>query len=704
MYGGQTNYSGWSTSNTVSPVSNPNQVSNLQAARDTNTPTTIKVSWQKPSSGTTPTRYEVQYQSRTGNSGSWGNSWTSLPAVTHDDTTTTFTSQVTATEGGTGANSYRFQVRTVTVTGGDTIYGGWKTSSVVRAFDNPDQVQSLTASRHATTKTTINVTWAAPATNGTAPTNYDVSYQRDGGEWSDSTRQSATDRDYELTNATGASTFRFRVRTVTVSNNIPIEGSWAYSNTVSKLPAPGQAQNLTATRAANETVVDATWKAPDSNSSDTAPTHYEVQSQENGGSWLPTTPDRQAQSDKDYQLNGTAEADSSYRFRVRSVTVSGTGDKAGTILGSWAYSNTVPRLTAPGQVSNLTATRQAGDETKIDVSWTAPNNATGATRYDVQYKEDSDTNWSTAPNTTNLKATSYTLHDLADGGTVDGGSRYVFQVRGVTVVTGDDLVGSWRQSSAVRGLPAADVTGLSATRMADPTKIEVTWDMSARATGYDVQYRKDNGGWISAVTAANQPATSYTHENAGDNVTYTFRVRGVSDAGNGNWTDSNEVEPPKPGYHGGDVGVDWVTLKVTGGPWWYEFRKNGDWGGCVRVASGGVTITGLWPGVTHAANLYENSGCASADRIAGGVQVFKTLSDIYDWSMCWPRQGTDENGNAVYTDCRDIDNPDNFNQHTHKRSRLHTLGVNLSDCAFSREHHSHGWPSPGGGQHWHCPN
>ena len=186
-------------------------------------------------------------------------------------------------------------------------------------------------------------------------------------------------------------------------------------------------------------------------------------------------------------------------------------------------------------------------------------------------------------------------------------------------------------------------------------------------------------------------APYYKQTNAGGVESYTFRVRGVTDAGGGNWTESDPVQPPPLEYHGADVGVDYVTLKMTNGPWWYEFRKNGDWGSCTRVASGGITITGLRPGWTQAVVLYSSSGC-SEDRI-GGIKSFVNLSDIYDWEHCW---NTD--------DCRNIDNPDNFQQHTHKRSRLHTASVDLSGCWSGRERHQHDWPSGSGGWHWHCPN
>ena len=674
--GGDTIMGSWRTSSVVRAFNNPDQVRNLTATRD-GLGTTINLSWTAPTGGTPVTGYQVQYRSRTGNSGAWG-------AWTPDPVTTTQTGTTYALPSVTGANSYQFQVRTVTVSGGDTLEGSWRSSSVVRAYDNPDQVQSLTATRNATNDTIIDVSWTAPTGTTPAPTHYEVQYQADGrGDWLPTTadRQAVPDVTYQVTTATGASSYRFRVRTVAVSGGSDILGSWAYSNTVAKTPAPGQAQNLTATRAANETIIDATWDAPAGNG--TAPTHYDVQYQVNGGAWDQSLP-RQVATDTDARVTDTggSAANSTYRFRVRSVTVSNNV----AINGSWAYSNTVPRLTAPSQVSNLTATRVDTEETEIDVTWTAPNNATGATRYEVEYKQDNASDWTSEA--TNLDTTNHKLTGAA------GGSRYVFRVRGVTTLTGggNPLQGSWRSSNVVRGLPAGSIGAVTATRnTSDATKIDLTWDASNRATGYDVQYRQNSGSWRNATTAANQTTTAYTQTNAGGVETYQFRVRGVSDAGNGGWTESAVVQPPPVGWHGADVGVDYITLKVTSGPWWFDYRDHkADWSSCRRVASGSHTVTNLRATATYLFDLYRSSGC-SADQF-GGRQSLTTLSDVYDWGECWN-----------VDDCRDIDNPNDMSRHTHKRSRLAEFGVTISGCDWStRETHTHGWPDGGYGAHWHC--
>ncbi len=657
----------------------PGAVGSLKAARKSDDATTINVSWNAPSSGATG--YDVQYRSRLGSSGSYGN-WTGL-STQQGGTAYTF-------HNAGGGTSYQFQVRAVNVYGGQTNYSGWSASNTVSPVSNPNQVGSLTATRDSL-GTTINVSWDAPS-SGTTPTGYQVQYQTrtgNSGSWDAWTPDPATTQTgttYDLTNATGAKSYQFRVRTVTVTGGDTIYGGWRTSNVVRAFDNPDLVQNLSATRDdTDDTIITVEWDDP--SSSVTIPTHYDVQYQQDGGAWQPDPATRQAKATGNEYVPSGVNGNHSYRFRVRAVTVSNDIP----ILGSWRTSGTVPALTKPGQVGSLQATRKSDDETTINVTWTAPSNATGQTSYKVQYKADNATTWTDAPAAVDPKQTSYTLTGAA------GGSQYVFQVRAVTTLTsGTGLEGSWRSSNTVPGLAAGKIETVTAERqtngVADPdsTTIYVSWTESARATvGYDVEYRKDSGSWQRAATQ--QSAQSYTYPDADGAEKYTFRVRGVSGAGNGPWAVSAQVDQPPVRYLGADVGVDYVTLKMASGPWWYKFRKNGDWGSCVRVASGDVTITGLWATTRQAAGLYTSSGC-SQDRI-GGIKSYSTLSDINDWGMCWE---TD--------DCRDIDNPNNFNQHTHKRSRLHTLGVNLSDCAFSRELHSHGWPDGGGGQHWHCPN
>ncbi len=636
----------------------PGSLPSLAAARAANDDTVIGVSWTAPSNATAATRYDVQYQSRAGKSGPWGG-WNG-GAIEQAGTSYT----LTGAGGGTG---YRFRVRAVNVVGNDSYPGSWR-SVTVSPLSNPNQVRNLQAGRAVNNETIISVGWDAPS-GGTAPTGYDVEQQVNGGSWTSlAAKQAGTT--YLLTGAAGGSSYRFRVRTVTDSGGDTIHGSWKNSNTVPRVSSPNQVGSLTATRETNDdTRIGVSWTAP---SGGIVPTSYDVRHKRDGESWSDTATTTTAS----YTLEGASGA-SRYQFQVRPVRTLTTNER---LEGSWRSSNTVPALPKPGQVGSLTATRDANDETEIDVSWTAPSNASGIlTTYEVQHKRDGGA-WSS--DTATAAATSYTLTGAL------GGSRYQFQVRAVTTLTsGTRLEGSWRSSNTVRGLPAGPIASVTAKRSTtSPTTIDVRWSESARATsGYDVQYRKNNGSWRTASTK--QTGRTHTQTDAGGVESYTFRVRGVSDAGNGAWTESATVAPPPVGYHGADVGPQvadgshaWIKLKVTSGPWSFDYRNHvGDWSSCVRVASGSYTIKNLRAPITYLVDIYDDAGCSDADKI---TRAHVTTIDVPDQKL---------DGHS-------------FNDHTHKRwhPAMGELGVKPSTC-LTIEQHSHGWPDGGGGQHWHCP-
>ena len=340
---------------------------------------------------------------------------------------------------------------------------------------------------------------------------------------------------------------------------------------------------------------------------------------------------------------------------------------------------------APGSVRNLTATRQT-DETTIDVTWDAPSsNATGGTRYNVEYRyrEGVSGAWSDWDEVVTEQAdlTPYTL----TGG--EAGNSYEFRVCTVNLAGNQKRSGGCATVTA-RSLPAGAIAEVLAARVdGNITTIDISWLESARATGYDVEYRINEGSWRRA--ASNQTVRVYRQTGADDSQeSYTFRVRGVSGAGPGEWTESAEVPAAPLGYHGYDVGPTvangsyaWITLKMTGGPWWFEYRNHvGDWSSCIRVASNSRTITNLRAPVEHIVDIYSASGCSDGDKI---TRAYITTVDVPDPIL---------------------DRAD-FNRHTHKRPypAYGEVGVKPSNCA-QVEQHSHGWPNTHlGGTHWHCP-
>ena len=437
---------------------------------------------------------------------------------------------------------------------------------------------------------------------------------------------------------------------------------------------PGTVNGLTARRQSDETRIEVTWSAPGGR---VRPVGYDVEYRSSsGGGWSRAATEQVGRS---YTLS-PAGGGTTFRFRVRAVNVV-DGD---SYPGNWRESGDVGPVAKPYNVGSLTATRNTTDEAKITVTWTAPSNATAVTTYDVEYQQDGG-DWSGA--TTGLAAASYDFTGAF------GGSRYVFRVRAVTPSGGDKLKGNWQNSNTVRGLAVGPVPKVEASRgtadpdTADPTSISVIWDKANRATGYEVQYRAGTGSWRNAAATTGN-VTFHRQPWVDGPESYTFRVRGVSDAGKGNWTESAAVPAPSGvSYHGYLVGptvadgkMAWITLKVTGGPWWFEYRNHaGDWSSCARVAGGSRAITNLRAPHKHIVEIFDASGCSDGDRI---TRAEITTVDVPDPIL---------------------DRAD-FSRHTHKRPypSYGELGVKPSNCA-QVEQHSHGWPGGGGGMHWHCP-
>ena len=506
-----------------------------------------------------------------------------------------------------------------------------------------------------------------------------MQYRENGGNWTTPTGTgNLTETSYTHGNAKGASSYQFRVRTVKVSGGDPVYGSWRTTGTVSKVPNPGPVTGLTAARTAtDETKITVAWTGP---SGGTAPSGYEAAYRVNSsGDWLTTN---LTVTGTTAELTG-ASGNSTYQFRVRGVKT--LSDANETLEGSWRTSGTVSKVSAPNRVTGVTATRSTTDETKITVTWTAPSGGTAPSGYDVEYKQDGGNTWTTGTTVNDPATVTYTFD-------VNGGSSYQYRVRAFRTLTttNEKLAGSWTNSGTVPGLPAGNITTVTAGRgETDKTIITVTWTESTRATHYNVEYRINTGGWRTATTTQAADPRSYTRTGADKVESYTFRVRGVSGAGNGAWTESDEVGPPPLEWQGYEVGpqeptgeMAWIKLKMTSGPWWFEYRNHvADWSSCKRVAAGSHTITGLRAPITYIVEIFNAAGCDNGDRIR---RENITTVDVQDPIL----DGTDPNN------------------HTHKRPypALGELGVKPADC-FDIHRHTHGWPNSGNwyGQHWHCP-
>ena len=145
--------------------------------------------------------------------------------------------------------------------------------------------------------------------------------------------------------------------------------------------------------------------------------------------------------------------------------------------------------------------------------------------------------------------------------------------------------------------------------------LTVTWHHARTASGYQVDY-STNGGqtWAMAVWWNN--TTSTTLHGMDNNATYTVRVRGRNNRGDGPWSDSVTDTPP-PNLSAVNIGATTATLTLShysGGAWYYKANAGPDSNSCKGPVSSGTTtkiVSALTKGTPYTYTAYSDSGCAT---------------------------------------------------------------------------------------------
>ncbi|URZ01538.1 fibronectin type III domain-containing protein [Clostridium felsineum] len=189
-----------------------------------------------------------------------------------------------------------------------------------------------------------------------------------------------------------------------------------------------------------------------------------------------------------YEITGLT-AGTSHTYRVRVTTSAGVGD--------WTDLTTKVTLSV---VSNITATV---DSTSITVNWTAVDGATG---YDIEVD---------GKVITGITSTSYEITGLVPGTT------HAYRIRAISTAG----VGEWSEVESKTTLSVVS----NVTSIATSTSITVNWDKVAGAVSYDVEV---DGKVITGITGTSYEITGLT---AGTD--HTYRVRVITTAGVGVWTD-----------------------------------------------------------------------------------------------------------------------------------------------------------------------
>ena len=217
-----------SASTSVTSASSPSSVAVAPVVSAT--PGSVSITWQTPANGGSAlTAAELQYST------DGGTTWTSYVGSVD------LTGSITLT-GLTGGQQYVFRVRAANFFG----TGGWSpTSAAVTALaaTAPGVISSPTSTPGAGTGE-INLSWTAPAANGSAITNYIIEYSTDGGvTWTTYTRPASTTTSATLTGLVPGGNYTFRVKavngvgTATASTATPAVVATVVSYDPAKLPA-----------------------------------------------------------------------------------------------------------------------------------------------------------------------------------------------------------------------------------------------------------------------------------------------------------------------------------------------------------------------------------------------------------------------------------------------------------------------------------
>ncbi len=259
----------------------------------------ITASWNAPTSGGTPSHYDLQYrQDGVGNC---------TPVEVTSGTSHVITSL-------TNGTTYEVQVRAANSTGDSN----WSDSSTGTPYGVPaaPAAPMLTAG-----DTQITASWDAPSNNGSDITEYTLAWVESGeSDWDDELVEEGTS--YTIMSLTNGTEYDVRVLATNARGN----SAWSPTETATPEPAleaPGTPDKPELE--AGDEQITASWEAP---SSGGAPSHYDVQYREDGiGSWTEEEVLSGTELVIDSLTNGTT-----YEVQVRAAN--STGDSI------WSASST----------------------------------------------------------------------------------------------------------------------------------------------------------------------------------------------------------------------------------------------------------------------------------------------------------------------------------------------------------------------------
>ena len=448
----------------------------------------LSVSWVAPASnGAAITDYGMHYRE-------WGGTVWRYHPLTGTATRTTIT-------GLTNGTTYQVQVRAWNAAGASRFsVSGTGTPTAGRVPDAPAR-PTVTAGNGS-----LSVSWVAPASNGSAITDYDMHYRVSGGTvWHNHVLRGTATRT-TITGLTNGMTYQLQVRAENAAGESPFSATAAGTPTVGRVPAAPARPTVTAGNGS----LTVSWVAPASNGS--AITDYDMHYRVSGGTvW------------HNHVLRGTATRTTitgltngvTYQLQVRAENAAGESPFSATATGT----PTAGRV--PDAPARPTVTAGNGS---LTVSWVAPaSNGSAITDYDMHYRVSGGTVWH-----------NHVLRGTATRTTITGltnGATYQLQVRAENAAGESPFSATATGTPTVGRVPAAPARP---TVTAGNGSLTVSWVAPASngsaITDYDMHYRVWGGTvWHNHVLRGTATRTTITGLTNG--VTYQLQVRAENAAG-----------------------------------------------------------------------------------------------------------------------------------------------------------------------------
>ena len=541
----------------------------------------LDVSWTAPANnGDAITDYDIQYRACTATDGDTtdlacdgtANTWGTWTDHSHTGTGTT------ATIGSlTNGTAYQVQVQATNRVGDSP----WSDSN--KAAPAPQKPSKPAAPTLTADNASLDVSWTAPAANGSAVTDYNVQY-RACTYSSDLTCSNTSTATWESTWTSHTHTGAGTTATVTGLTNgtayqVQVQatnsvGDSPWSNSTKATPAAQKPDKPAApTLTVGHASLSLSWTAPASNGA--AITDYDIQYR------ACTATDGDT---NDLACDGTTNAWAttwtSHTHTGTSTTATITGLTNGTAyqvqvqatnsVGDSPWSNSTKATPAAQKPSKPTAPTLIVDNASLDVSWTAPaNNGSAITDYDIQYRACTYSTDLTCSDSSTATWGSWASHTHTGAGTtatitgLTNGTAYQVQVQAT------NSVGDSPWSNSTKATPAAQKPSKPAapTLTVGHASLSLSWtapaNNGASITDYDIQYRActatDNdttnlacdgttntwGTWTEWNASNTGTGTTATITGLTNGTAYQVQVQATNSVGDSPWSNSAKAHPPR---------------------------------------------------------------------------------------------------------------------------------------------------------------